>query len=62
MARTLNAGIGMAAIVDPARADEIETLLAAAGETVYRIGAVEGGIAGVRIDGTERAWAAEPRS
>lgn len=62
MARTLNGGIGMTVVVDPARADEVEALLAGAGEAVYRIGSIEDGLEGVRIDGTERAWAAEPRS
>ncbi len=38
MWRTFNAGIGMALVVDAARADAIEAMLKADGETVYRIG------------------------
>ncbi|MGH6989487.1 MAG: phosphoribosylformylglycinamidine cyclo-ligase [Stellaceae bacterium] len=40
MARTFNCGIGMAVIVAPEAADPIEKALAAAGETVYRIGTI----------------------
>jgi hypothetical protein len=39
-------------------------MLQAAGETVYAIGRIEqaAGAASVDIEGTERAWAAAPRS
>jgi phosphoribosylformylglycinamidine cyclo-ligase len=64
MGRTLNAGIGMAVVVESARAGEIMALLQAEGETVFSIGHIEQavGAASVEIDGTEQAWAAEPRS
>jgi len=48
MARTFNCGIGMAVVVDPERADAIETCLRESGETVHRIGKV------VRAEGTTR--------
>jgi len=49
--KTFNSGIGMIAVVDPARADELEALLLAAGETVHRLGHVTPG-EGVSYRGT----------
>ena len=43
MLKTFNAGIGMALVVDAARADEIAAVLAEAGETVIRLGHVNAG-------------------
>jgi phosphoribosylformylglycinamidine cyclo-ligase len=40
MVRTFNCGVGMAVIVDPARADDIAAAFEAAGEEVHRIGKV----------------------
>ncbi len=40
LARTLNCGIGMVVICDPAKANEIEKTLISTGETVYRIGEI----------------------
>ncbi|CAD0185506.1 Phosphoribosylformylglycinamidine cyclo-ligase [Ruegeria sp. THAF57] len=40
MLKTFNCGIGMIVVCDAARADELTTLLAEAGETVSRIGSV----------------------
>ncbi len=40
MHRVFNCGIGMVVVVGPDHADEAQRLLAAAGETVYRIGEV----------------------
>ena len=48
--KTFNSGIGMVVVVDPARAGEIETALAGAGERVARIGRVEAG-QGVAYEG-----------
>ena len=38
--KTFNCGIGMIAVVDPDRADAVEALLRAEGETVYRLGQI----------------------
>jgi phosphoribosylformylglycinamidine cyclo-ligase len=43
MLKTFNSGIGMVAVVAPDRAEALAALLAAAGETVYRIGQVAPG-------------------
>lgn len=53
MLKTFNSGIGMVLVVDPARAEAIEALLRAAGETVSRLGTVVPG-AGVRYSGQLR--------
>lgn len=50
MLKTFNAGIGMVLVVEAARADALEALLAAAGETVHRLGHVAPG-AGVSYTG-----------
>ena len=47
MLRTFNCGIGMALVVDPASAEAIGTTLRELGETVYTIGSVQPGSAGV---------------
>lgn len=49
--RTFNAGIGMVAVVNPARADTLATLLRDMGETVFTIGEVVPGT-GVTFSGT----------
>ena len=51
MLKTFNCGVGMILSVDAARADDLTALLAAEGETVYRLGTV-GGDAGVRYTGS----------
>ncbi|MGE4219295.1 MAG: phosphoribosylformylglycinamidine cyclo-ligase [Alphaproteobacteria bacterium] len=53
LARTFNCGIGMIAVVPPDAADAVTAALAAAGETVYRIGRIEpaSGTERVHIDG-----------
>ena len=50
MLRTFNCGIGMIAVVDPAREDALAALLETSGETVHRIGRVVpgGGVRHVR--------------
>ena len=59
LARVFNCGLGMIAIVEPGRVDEISRVLAEAGETVYRVGRViprpaDG--AGTLLLNTETAW------
>jgi phosphoribosylformylglycinamidine cyclo-ligase len=59
LARTFNCGIGMVAVVSPDAAERIGATLAAAGETVSRIGMVvtaRNDSARVLIDGWETAW------
>ncbi|TWI32954.1 phosphoribosylformylglycinamidine cyclo-ligase [Paracoccus sulfuroxidans] len=53
MLKTFNSGVGMILTVAPDRAAEIEALLQAAGETVYRLGTVTPGT-GVRYSGALR--------
>ena len=58
MARVFNCGIGMVAICAADHADEAMRILSEAGESVYRIGAVEPATAGARviIDNMESQW------
>ena len=56
MARTFNCGIGMAVIVDAARADEVTDALGQAGETVFRIGAIKAGPRGCTVQGSAETW------
>lgn len=58
MARTFNCGIGMVAIVAADEADAIATDLTAAGETVHRIGTIEGGARGCTVTGSVETWSA----
>jgi len=58
MARTFNCGIGMAAIVDAADADDVAEALGEAGETVYRIGRIAAGNRGCTVGGSADAWSA----
>ena len=48
--KTFNMGLGMILIVDPARADEVDAALRAAGETTYRVGRIVPGTAEVRYE------------
>ena len=57
MARTFNCGIGIAAIVDSAKADHVAAALETAGETVFEIGRVEGGKRGCTVEGEANTWA-----
>jgi phosphoribosylformylglycinamidine cyclo-ligase len=60
MARTFNCGIGMIVITAPEQADDALETLSKAGETAYRIGAVQAladaASARVIVEGTATAW------
>lgn len=59
MARTFNCGIGMAIVVDAAKATELKAVLEAGGETVYQIGRVvprPKDNEGVILQGADEAW------
>jgi len=59
LARTLNCGIGMVAIVDPGAANTVQQSLNEAGETVYRIGVIKpapGDSRDTVIAATDTAW------
>ncbi len=58
MARVFNCGIGMVAIVDPARAVAARDIFTAAGERVFEIGRVVArpGAATATVSGAEQAW------
>ena len=58
MARTFNCGIGLVIITPSQHADDVTKSFAEAGETVFRIGAVETQTAAerVRLQGMDAAW------
>ncbi|SFP37691.1 phosphoribosylformylglycinamidine cyclo-ligase [Sphingomonas rubra] len=58
LARTFNCGIGMAVVVAADEADAVAAALAAAGETVFRIGAIEKGSRGCTVRGSAETWSA----
>ena len=58
MARTFNCGIGMVLAVAAAEADGVARDLAAAGETVLRIGRIEPGQRGCTVRGSDETWSA----
>ena len=58
MARTFNCGIGMAVVVAAEDAAEVAGALEAAGETVLRIGRIEGGEKGCTVAGPQGSWSA----
>ena len=63
LARTFNCGIGMVAVVRADEADDVSQALEAAGENVFRIGAIEAGAVGCTVRGSADTWSArEPWS
>jgi phosphoribosylformylglycinamidine cyclo-ligase len=58
MARTFNCGIGMVIAVNETDVASITADLAAAGETVYRIGHIESGAKGCTVSGSAEIWSA----
>ncbi len=58
MARTFNCGVGMVLAVAPDEAEPLATDLAAAGETVFRIGEIVAGEKGCTVSGSVETWAA----
>ncbi|MES2903954.1 MAG: phosphoribosylformylglycinamidine cyclo-ligase [Pseudomonadota bacterium] len=58
LARTFNCGIGMIAIVRADEADGVTAALEEAGETVFRIGAIEAGEIGCTVRGSIDTWSA----
>jgi phosphoribosylformylglycinamidine cyclo-ligase len=59
LARTFNCGIGMVAIVAENDAELVAAQLAAAGETVHRIGTIETGERGCTVQGAAGSWGSE---
>jgi phosphoribosylformylglycinamidine cyclo-ligase len=58
MARTFNCGIGMVAVVASDQADAVAAELTEAGETVFRIGAIDEGARGCTVSGAAEVWSA----
>lgn len=59
MARTFNCGIGMVLVVEEEHVEAVIGGLNAAGEEVYRIGAVEAGEKGCTVRGSIETWSAK---
>ena len=58
MARTFNCGIGMVVVVGADEVDGVTAALTEAGETVFRIGAVDAGERGCTVRGSAGTWSA----
>lgn len=58
MARTFNCGVGMVLALAEADAGSVTADLEAAGETVMRIGTIEGGTRGCTVSGSAGTWVA----
>ena len=58
MARTFNCGVGMVVVVSAEEADDVGAALIDAGETVFRIGAVQAGERGCTVRGAAETWSA----
>src|SRR3546814_5855386 len=59
MARTFNCGVGMAVVVAESQASSVTEALEAAGETVYRIGAITEAPRGCTVAGSAEVWRSE---
>lgn len=59
MARTFNCGVGMVVAVAEGDVAEVTAALAAAGETVHRIGHVVAGEKGCTVSGSVETWSAQ---
>lgn len=59
MARTFNCGVGMVLAVAPDAAEQVAAELAAAGETVLRIGQITAGAKGCTVRGRAGGWGAK---
>jgi phosphoribosylformylglycinamidine cyclo-ligase len=58
MARTFNCGVGMVLAVAEADVASVTADLAAAGESVFRIGDIRTGERGCTVSGSAEAWSA----
>ncbi|QIQ85592.1 phosphoribosylformylglycinamidine cyclo-ligase [Erythrobacter sp.] len=58
LARTFNCGVGMVLAVAPERAAAVIERLEAAGETAFRVGAIEDGPRGCTVRGSQGTWSA----
>jgi phosphoribosylformylglycinamidine cyclo-ligase len=58
MVRTFNCGIGMIAVVAEGEADSVTAALEGAGETIFRIGAIEEGQRGCTVRSASKSWSA----
>jgi phosphoribosylformylglycinamidine cyclo-ligase len=58
MARTFNCGVGIVLGVAPEEVEGVSRDLAAAGETVFRIGRIAAGERGCTVSGSARTWSA----
>jgi phosphoribosylformylglycinamidine cyclo-ligase len=58
MARTFNCGVGMVLAVAPDQAEAVGSDLAAAGETVFRVGEIVAGERGCTVSGSAETWSA----
>ena len=56
MARTFNCGIGMVAIVEPERAQDVKSRLECSGERVMEVGRIEEGSRGCTVTGVADSW------
>ena len=58
MARTFNCGVGMVLAVEISKVERVMAGLAEAGETAFRVGAIESGERGCTVRGSQGTWSA----